>query len=115
MFLIAAIKIRLKKIDYEQQQQQWQLYHFLGTPKSQIEQHILVLDKTLTNSHMCHSLIIQSRKLLGSLCLYLAVGLRVGSSSVVLQSVLKLFYRTVYVYLITSVDTIPGRLRCCAA
>jgi len=114
MFLIAAIKIRFKKRNYEQQQQQWQLCHFLGTPKSQIEQHTLVHDKTLTNSNMCYSLIIQSRKLLSRLRLNLAVRLRVGSSSVVLQSVLKLFDRTVYVYLRTSVDTISGRLRCCA-
>jgi hypothetical protein len=60
---------------------------------------------------MCYSL-IQSRKLLSRLCLHPAVRIRVDSSSVVSQSALKLFVRTVYVCLRTSVHTIPERLRC---
>jgi len=42
-----------------------QEYHFQDTPKSQMGQHILVLNKVLLNNHMCYSLILYRKWLCG--------------------------------------------------
>lgn len=63
----------------------FQVCHILCTQKSQTEQHILVPNKILHNSHMCNNL-IPSRKGLCKLCLHLAVELHASSSSAISQS-----------------------------
>jgi len=49
----------------------YQVYFYIATPKSQMEQHTLVHKKTLLNNHMCHSLIVSTKWLFRLYCIYI--------------------------------------------
>ena len=76
----------------------FQVCHFLGTKRSQMEHNIGTFNKTLLNSYTCYSL-IPSRKWHISFYsnLHLAVEVGASSCSVVFFSVHKLFHCTVSV------------------